>query len=172
MVMQCAVWEHCHWRFQWETETSARTNLGRFSNRNLANFIFESHFYISELSLPCSSKREKDPPPPARDQVLDPSEKSTTHHCTNVFQCSTAIKLLRIEFVSPIWSLKFYIIILLHRWMAPESLTANMYSDKSVIWSFGVMIWEMFSYGQQPYCGYSNHEVREVFEFEILRLTI
>lgn len=45
------------------------------------------------------------------------------------------------------------------RWMAPESLNSNMFSEKSVVWSFGVMIWEMFAYGMQPYCGYSNHEV-------------
>ncbi|XP_039260764.2 inactive tyrosine-protein kinase transmembrane receptor ROR1-like [Styela clava] len=45
------------------------------------------------------------------------------------------------------------------RWMAPESLNQNMFSEKSVVWSFGVMMWEMFAYGMQPYCGYSNHEV-------------
>lgn len=43
--------------------------------------------------------------------------------------------------------------------MAPESLNGNHFSEKSVVWSFGVLIWEMFSYGLQPYCGYNNHEV-------------
>jgi len=48
------------------------------------------------------------------------------------------------------------------RWMAPESLQSWQFSDKSAVWSFGVLLWEMFSYGMQPYCGYSNHEVLEM----------
>lgn len=44
--------------------------------------------------------------------------------------------------------------------MAPESLNSNQFSEKSAVWSFGVLMWEMFSYGLQPYCGYNNHEVR------------
>nr|XP_026691215.1 inactive tyrosine-protein kinase transmembrane receptor ROR1 isoform X2 [Ciona intestinalis] len=48
------------------------------------------------------------------------------------------------------------------RWMAPESLKTWQFSDKSAVWSFGVLLWEMFSYGLQPYCGYSNHEVLDM----------
>jgi len=44
--------------------------------------------------------------------------------------------------------------------MAPESLQNWKFSDKSAVWSLGVLLWEMFSYGLQPYCGYSNHEVK------------
>jgi len=43
--------------------------------------------------------------------------------------------------------------------MAPESLHNWQFSNKSTVWSFGVLMWEMFAYGMQPYCGYSNHEV-------------
>ena len=46
--------------------------------------------------------------------------------------------------------------------MAPESLQCWQFSDKSTVWSFGILLWEMFSYGMQPYCGYSNHEVLDV----------
>ncbi|VDM45131.1 unnamed protein product [Toxocara canis] len=38
------------------------------------------------------------------------------------------------------------------RWMAPESLTRNpIYSSKSDVWSFGVVIFEIFSYGKKPW---------------------
>ena len=48
------------------------------------------------------------------------------------------------------------------RWMAPESLQNWQFSDKSPVWSFGVLLWELFSYGSHPYCGYSNHEVLDM----------
>ncbi|VDM46168.1 unnamed protein product [Toxocara canis] len=38
------------------------------------------------------------------------------------------------------------------RWMAPETLTRNpLYSTKSDIWSFGVVIYEIFTCGQKPW---------------------
>ena len=43
--------------------------------------------------------------------------------------------------------------------MSPESLHSWQFSNKSAVWSFGVVLWEMYSFGMQPYCGYSNHEV-------------
>ena len=37
------------------------------------------------------------------------------------------------------------------RWMAPESLLDNNFNSKSVIWSLGVTLWEIFTYGEFPY---------------------
>lgn len=37
------------------------------------------------------------------------------------------------------------------RWMAPECLSAGLYSVQSDVWSFGVVIWEVFSMGKIPY---------------------
>eukprot|EP00794_Sanderia_malayensis_P007685 gene7685-8522_t len=47
------------------------------------------------------------------------------------------------------------------RWMSPESLLLSSYSSASDVWSFGVVMWEVFSYGLQPHFGYSNQEVIE-----------
>lgn len=45
------------------------------------------------------------------------------------------------------------------RWMPPESILYGKFTSESDIWSFGVVLWEVFSYGHQPYYGYSNQEV-------------
>jgi len=48
------------------------------------------------------------------------------------------------------------------RWMAIESLLSGIYTELSDVWSFGVLLWEMFSYGTQPYYGRTNPEVIEM----------
>ncbi|XP_032162220.1 tyrosine-protein kinase transmembrane receptor ROR2 isoform X1 [Mustela erminea] len=45
------------------------------------------------------------------------------------------------------------------RWMSPEALAHGKFSVDSDIWSYGVLLWEVFSYGLQPYCGHSNQDV-------------
>ena len=48
------------------------------------------------------------------------------------------------------------------RWMPIELLSSGNYSEMSDVWSFGVLLWEMFSYGMQPYHGQTNLEVIEM----------
>lgn len=45
------------------------------------------------------------------------------------------------------------------RWMPPESILYGRFTTDSDVWSFGVVLWEVFSYGLQPYYGYANQEV-------------
>ncbi|XP_053055688.1 tyrosine-protein kinase Srms isoform X2 [Acinonyx jubatus] len=44
------------------------------------------------------------------------------------------------------------------KWTAPEAANYRVYSQKSDVWSFGVLLYEVFTYGQCPYEGLSNHE--------------
>ena len=48
------------------------------------------------------------------------------------------------------------------RWMPPESILYGKFTNESDVWSFGVVLWEIYSYGLQPYYGYSNQEVIEM----------
>jgi len=45
------------------------------------------------------------------------------------------------------------------RWSSPEVLQTGLYSTKSDVWSFGIVIWEMFTFGSLPYGGMSNIDV-------------
>uniref|UniRef100_A0A3Q3CBG4 Receptor tyrosine kinase-like orphan receptor 1 n=1 Tax=Haplochromis burtoni TaxID=8153 RepID=A0A3Q3CBG4_HAPBU len=53
-------------------------------------------------------------------------------------------------------------IVLPIRWMPPEAVASGKFTTDSDIWSFGVVLWEVFSYGLQPYYGFSNQEVMEM----------
>ena len=48
------------------------------------------------------------------------------------------------------------------RWMPPESILYGKFTTESDVWAFGVVLWEIYSFGLQPYYGYSNSEVIEM----------
>lgn len=54
------------------------------------------------------------------------------------------------------------------KWMAPESIFNCVYTFESDVWSYGILLWELFSLGKLPmctsylfhlgvYCGCRNH---------------
>ena len=45
------------------------------------------------------------------------------------------------------------------RWMPPEAVLYGKFTVASDVYSYGVVMWEIFSYALQPFYGYSNEEV-------------
>ncbi|KAJ8320327.1 hypothetical protein KUTeg_001914 [Tegillarca granosa] len=54
------------------------------------------------------------------------------------------------------------------RWMSPESVKYGRFTTESDIWAYGVVLWEIFSFGRQPYYGHSNEEVVRFLDEGIL----
>lgn len=45
------------------------------------------------------------------------------------------------------------------RWLPFESVTSGIFTDTTDVWSFGIVLWEIYSYGITPYYGMNNDEV-------------
>ncbi|XP_047228629.1 tyrosine-protein kinase ABL1 isoform X2 [Girardinichthys multiradiatus] len=50
------------------------------------------------------------------------------------------------------------------KWTAPESLAYNTFSIKSDVWAFGVLLWEIATYGMSPYPGIDLSQVYELLQ--------
>ena len=48
------------------------------------------------------------------------------------------------------------------RWTAPEALLYREWSDKSDVWSFGILMYEAFTAGAPPYMGMKNTDLSRV----------
>ncbi len=45
------------------------------------------------------------------------------------------------------------------KWTAPEAATKKEYTTKSDVWSFGILLYELITYGSSPYPTFSDQEV-------------
>ncbi|KAK5928937.1 hypothetical protein CgunFtcFv8_010215 [Champsocephalus gunnari] len=45
------------------------------------------------------------------------------------------------------------------RWTAPEAIAYRKFTSASDVWSYGVVMWEVMSYGERPYWDMSNQDV-------------
>ncbi|XP_055454314.1 ephrin type-B receptor 6 isoform X3 [Psammomys obesus] len=52
------------------------------------------------------------------------------------------------------------------RWAAPEVITHGKYTSSSDVWSFGILMWEVMSYGERPYWDMNEQEVLNAIEQE------
>ena len=47
------------------------------------------------------------------------------------------------------------------KWTAPEAALYNHYSMKSDVWSFGIVLYEIITYGRTPYAGFVTRDILE-----------
>jgi len=45
------------------------------------------------------------------------------------------------------------------RWTAPEALQSRKFSSASDVWSYGILVWEIMSFGDRPYWEWNNYDV-------------
>ena len=48
------------------------------------------------------------------------------------------------------------------KWMAPESIRQRIFSVKSDVWAFGILLYEMVTHGAIPYPGVQNQDVAQL----------
>ncbi|KAM6992627.1 ephrin type-A receptor 7 isoform 4-T4 [Tautogolabrus adspersus] len=50
------------------------------------------------------------------------------------------------------------------RWTSPEAIQYRKFTSASDVWSYGIVMWEVMSYGERPYWDMSNQDVIKAIE--------
>ncbi|QQP35086.1 Tyrosineprotein kinase Abllike, partial [Caligus rogercresseyi] len=69
--------------------------------------------------------------------------------------------------ISPSRKARFLLDLVAHRsppWTAPEGLAYNRFTTKSDVWAFGILLWEIATYGMSPYPGVELTDVYQLLE--------
>ena len=51
------------------------------------------------------------------------------------------------------------------RWLAPETMTTLKFTCATEVWSYGIICWEVFADGEEPYPGLMVRQVNELVCF-------
>ncbi|KAK0405343.1 hypothetical protein QR680_017935 [Steinernema hermaphroditum] len=58
------------------------------------------------------------------------------------------------------------------KWLAPETMQERIYNTKTDVWSYGVMLWEIYAHGKEPYPKMSNMQTRAKIIVQNYRMEI
>lgn len=50
------------------------------------------------------------------------------------------------------------------KWMALESLSGQIYTSQSDVWSYGIVLWELLTLGKSPYHGINAYDLQRLLE--------
>ncbi|CAJ0567113.1 unnamed protein product, partial [Mesorhabditis spiculigera] len=57
------------------------------------------------------------------------------------------------------------------RWLAPETIQTFIYTAKSDVWAYGILAWEVYTSGEEPYAGLPNAHIKQkIVAGELLEL--
>ena len=78
------------------------------------------------------------------------------HYCCCQVSQRLQVKIADFGFNKDVNSLDYYHMqspktLLPVRWLAPECLNEGKYNTVTDVWAYGVVVWEIFAYGRQPY---------------------
>ena len=45
------------------------------------------------------------------------------------------------------------------KWLAPECLADELYTSKSDVWAYGILLWELANMGASPYPGIPSEQL-------------
>ena len=54
------------------------------------------------------------------------------------------------------------------KWAAPEVITHARFSSKSDVWSYGILMWELWTGGKTPYPTFSNPQVLDEVNCDVI----